>query len=86
MERLCINDAVQRVSRARIPIGPMNQIDCRRIATMAMPRIEAMASDWLANRETVRFFSRSRREKDGTLHAGIAMKNHAVFKRRINND
>ena len=56
------------------------------IATMAMPRIEAMASDWSANRETVRFFSRSRREKDGTLHAGIAMKNHAVFKRRINND
>ena len=33
------------------------------IATMAMPRIEAMASDWSANRETVRFFSRSRREK-----------------------
>jgi len=55
------------------------------IATMAMPRIEAMASDWLANRETVRFFSRSRREKGRHSPRRIAIKPCGV-KRRLNND
>ena len=56
------------------------------IATMAMPRIEAMASDWSANRETVRFFSRSRREKGRHSPRRNRDEKPCGVKRRLNND
>jgi hypothetical protein len=57
-----------------IPTNQTNQMNCEDSDDGQCRESEAIAFDWLANRDSVRFFSLSPREKDGTLVFGTVKK------------